>query len=121
MHRVCPSLAFLITTVALFGCASRGGFPLASWRFPIDGDVHSISRPDLAAAIAEADADRIWGVHIINRNHVRVDIGDDVHEVGNYDERGRYYTERIHGGPMYVIVTRVGGKWERGGAIITTY
>jgi hypothetical protein len=119
MHRLHGSLAFLITTAALFGCASRGGFPPDSWRFPIDGDVHSISRSDLAAAIAEANADRIWRVHVIDRNHVRVDISDDWHEGPDYEHLG--HSVRFHGEPMYVIVTRVHGRWESGGAVVSTY
>jgi hypothetical protein len=75
----------------------------------------------LAAAIAAANADRIYGAHIIDRNHVRVDISDDIHDVGDYDERGRYYVKRLHGDPMYVDVRRARGKWEGGDAVITTY
>lgn len=107
--------------MTVFGCASKGGFSPQSWKFPVDGKVSSITHAELAAAIAAANPERIWAVHVIDRNHVRVDISDDVHKVGNYDEGGRYYTEHIHGEPMYVIVTRIGGKWERGGAYITTY
>ncbi len=115
------SVALLISGITLVGCASRGGFSPESWRFPVDGKVSAISRAELAAAIAATQADRIWAVHVIDRNHVRVDISDDIHDVGNYDERGRYYVERLHGNPMYVVVTRASGKWERGDAIITTY
>ena len=121
MRPLSVSLTLLITGVTLFGCATRGGFSPQSGKFPVDGKISSISRPDLAAAVAAAAADRIWAVHVIDRNHVRADISDDIHDVGNYDERGRYYVERLHGNPMYVVVTRTGGKWERGDAIITTY
>jgi hypothetical protein len=95
VHRLYPSLASLISSVALFGCASRAGAPPESWRFPIEGNVSSISRADLAAAIAAANATRVYRVHVINPNRVRVDISDDLHVVGNYDERGRYFTERF--------------------------
>jgi hypothetical protein len=121
MRRLNASLALLISCIAVCGCASKGGFPPASWKFPIDGRVSSISRSDLSAAIAAADADRIYGVHVISRNHVRVDISDDIHDVGDYDESGRYYIKRLRGHPMYVDIRRVGGKWESGGAVITTY
>jgi len=121
MRHLNSSLALLISGMTFFGCASRGGFSPQSWKFPIDGKVSSISRADLAAAIAAADATRVYAVHVISRNRVRVDIGDDLHEVGNYDENGRYYIKRFHGDPMYVIVTRRGNQWESGGAIITTY
>jgi len=115
------SVALLISCMTLCGCASRSGFSPQSWKFPIDGRVNSISREDLVAAIAAANADRIYSVHVIDRNNVRVDISDDIHDVGNYDERGRYYVERLHGNPMYVDIRRAGGKWERGDAVITTY
>jgi len=120
MRRFNSSVALLIG-MTLLGCANRGGFSAQSWKFPVDGKVSSISRGDLAAAIAAANADRIWAVHVINRDHVRVDISDDIHDVGNYDERGRYYVERLHSAPMYVDVTRRGAKWESDGAVITTY
>ena len=107
--------------MALLGCAGRGGFSPESWKFPVDGKVSSISRADLAAAIAAAEADRIWAVHVLDRNHVRVDISDDVHDVGEYEERGRYFLRRFHGDPMYVTVTRTNGKWESHGFTITTY
>jgi hypothetical protein len=121
MRSLSSSAALLISCIALCGCASKGGFPPQSWKFPIDGRVSSISRADLAAAIAAAEADRIWAVHVIDRNHVRVDISDDIHDVGNYDERGRYYLQRFYGDPMYVTVKRTRGKWESRGATITTY
>jgi len=107
--------------MSLLACVSRPGVSAGSRNWPVDGKVSSISRADLAAAIAAANADRVYGVHVIDRNHVRVDISDDVHDVGNYDERGRYYVERFHGNPMYVTVTRKSGKWESGDAVITTY
>ena len=121
MRRVNSSVALLISFIALCGCTSKGGFPPQSWKFPIDGRVSSITRADLAAAIAAASADRIYGVHVISRNHVRVDISDDIHDVGDYDETGRYYVKRFHGDPMYADVRRVAGKWENTGAVITTY
>jgi hypothetical protein len=114
-------IGLLVTSVTLFGCAHDSGFSPQSWKFPIDGNVSSISRTDLAAAIAAANSKRIYGVHVIDRNHVKVDISDDLHKVGNYDERGHYYVQRIHGDPMYVMVTRRHGKWEDDGAIVTTY
>jgi hypothetical protein len=115
------SVALLISSVTLCGCAGRPAASSASWDFSVEGNVSSVSRADLAAAIAAADAARVYRVHVINRNRVRVDISDDLHEVGDYDEKGRHFVERFHGEPMYVIVTRAGGKWECGGAIITTY
>jgi hypothetical protein len=75
----------------------------------------------LAAAIAVADATRIYRVPVINRNRVRVDVSDGIHTVGDYDERGRYFLRRFHGEPDYLIITRVAGKWERGGIVLTTY
>jgi hypothetical protein len=68
-----------------------------------------------------ANATRVYRVRVINRNRVRVDISDDLHEVGDYDEKRRYFLRRFHGEPMYVIVKRVGGKWESHGFIVTTY
>ena len=121
MRRLNSCVALLISCIALCGCTSRGGFPPDSWKFPIDGRVSSITRADLAAALAAANADRIFGVHVISRYHVRVDISDDIHDVGDYDEKGRYYVKRFHGDPMYVDIKRVGAKWESGGAVITTY
>ncbi|PYL31319.1 MAG: hypothetical protein DMF39_03245 [Verrucomicrobia bacterium] len=121
MYRLYPVVVLLINSITLFGCASRSGFSPQSWQFPIDGKVSSISHVDLAAAIAAANAGPIYAVHIVSPNRVRVDISDDLHKVGNYDEKGRYYVKEFHGNPMYVVVTRVGGKWESGGAIITTY
>jgi hypothetical protein len=121
MYRLYSSLAAIISTVALFGCASSAGVSARSWDFPVEGSVSSISHVDLGAAIAAANATRVYRVRVINRDRVRVDISDDLHEVGDYDEKGRYFLRRIHGDPMYVIVTRIGGKWESGGAIITTY
>jgi hypothetical protein len=100
---------------------SEGGFSPESWQFPIDGKVSDISRADLAAAIAAAHAKRVYAVHVISRDRVRVDVSDDLHEVGDYDEKGRYFLRRFHGNPMYVIVTRVHGQWQGGDAIITTY
>ncbi|MEY2507989.1 MAG: hypothetical protein QOH01_2318 [Verrucomicrobiota bacterium] len=115
-------VALLIAGMTLFGCVSEQGFSPQSWKFPIDGKVSSISRADLGTAVAAADSKRIYGVHVIDRNHVKVDISDDLHKVGHYDERGRYYIQRIHGDPMYVMVTRRHGKWDQGdGAIVTTY
>src|SRR6267378_4134083 len=110
MYRLYSVVAVLISSITLFGCASRSGFSPQSWQFPIDGKVSSTSHADLAAAIAAANADRIYAVHVISPNRVRVDISDDLHEVGNFDKKGRYYVERLHGDLMYVIVTRVGGK-----------
>ena len=121
MRRFTLSVTLLISGIALCGCANRGGFSPESWKFPVDGKVSSLSRSDLETAVAAANAKRIWAVHVIDRNHVRVDISDDLAEVGNYDERGRYYIQRFHGNPMYVIVTRIHGKWNAGGAILTTY
>ena len=121
MCRLYSAIGMLMSSVTLFGCAHNSGFSPQSWKFPVDGKVSSLSYADLAAAIAAADADRVYGVHVIDRNHVKVDISDDFHKVGNYDEKGRYYIERIHGDPMYVMVTRRPRKWERDGAIITTY
>jgi hypothetical protein len=120
MRLLNSSVAFLVG-VALFGCASKGGFSPDSWKFPVDGKVSSISHSDLATAIAAANADRIWGVHVIDRNHVQVDLSDDVAEVGDYDENGKYFVRRFHGDPMRAIVTRVHGKCERGGTLLTTY
>jgi len=119
VYRLYSVVAVLISGVTLFGCANRSGFSPQSWQFPIDGKVGSISHADLAAAIVAAD--RIYAVHVISLHRVRVDISDDLHKVGNYYEKGRYYVEEFHGDPTYVVVTRVGGKWESGGAIITTY
>src|SRR6266536_6224645 len=110
MYRLYPVVAVLISSSTLFGCANRSGFSPQSWQFPIDGKVSSISHAGLAAAIAAANADRIYAVHVISPRRVRVDISDDLHKVGNYDEKGRYYVEEFHGDPMYVVVTRVGGK-----------
>jgi hypothetical protein len=115
------SIALLTGAMVLFGCASKGGFSPDSWKFPVDGKVSSISHSDLAAAIAAANSDRIWGVHVIDRNHVQVDLSDGVNDVGDYDERGRYFVRRFHGDPMRTIVTRVGGEWERGGTMLTTF
>ena len=121
MRILSPSVALLIGGMTLSGCASKGGFSPDSWKFPVDGKVSSISHADLAAAIAAANTDRIWGVHVIDRNHVQVDLSDDMAAVGDYDERGRYFVRRFHGDPMRVIVTRVGGKWKSGGTMVTTY
>jgi hypothetical protein len=121
MYRLYPSLAAIISSVTLFGCASSSGVSARSWDFPVDGNVGSISHADLAAAIAAANATRVYRVRVINRDRVRVDISDDLHELGDYDEKRRYFLRRFHGDPMYVIVTRAGGKWESGGSIITTY
>jgi len=121
MYRLYSAVALLISSITLFGCATRSGFSPTSWAFPIEGKVSSISRTDLAAAIAAANSPRVYRVHVINRNRVRVDISDDLHEVGDYDEKGRYFLRRFHGNPMYVIVTRVRGRWEGGDAIITSY
>lgn len=121
MRALSSFVALLFGAMTLCGCASEGGFSPKSWKFPIDGKVSSISRADLGAAIAAANSDRIYGVHVIDRNHVQVDLSDDVHDVGDYDERGRYFLRRFHGDPMRTIVTRVGGKWERGGTMVTTY
>ena len=121
MHRAFSSLVSLISCMSFLACASRPGVPTQSGNFPVDGRVSSISHADLAAAIAAANADHIYAVHVIDRNHVRVDISDDLHEVGNYDKRGRHYSERFHGEPMNVLVTRAGGKWESHGFTVTTY
>jgi len=121
MRPLTSFVALLVGGMTLCGCASKGGFSPQSWKFPIDGKVGSISRSDLGAAIAAANSDRIYGVHVIDRNHVRVDLSDDVHDVGDYDEKGRYFLRRFHGDPMRVIVTRVDGKWESGGIMVTTY
>src|SRR5438067_274937 len=121
MRRLYSVVVLLISSITLFGCASSSGFSPQRGSFPIDGKVSSISHADLAAAIAAANAYRIYAVHVISPHRVRVDISDDLHKVGNYDEKGRYYIEEFHGDPMHVVVTRVGGKWESGGAIITTY
>src|ERR1700676_2449471 len=86
MLRLYSSVALLISSIASFGCASRPGAPAGSWGFPVEGNVSSISRADLAAAVAAANATRVYRVHVINRNRVRVDISDDLHEVGNYDK-----------------------------------
>lgn len=118
---MCPFPLFVVLLlggVTLCGCASKGFSP-ESWKFPIDGKVTSISRAGLGEAIAAANADRIWRVHIIDRNHVRVDISDDWHRGPDYEHLGR--SVRFHGEPAYVIVTRVAGKWESGGATVTTY
>lgn len=116
--RIASVVLVLLLSVVLFGCASRGGFSPQSWKFPIDGKVSSISRADLAAAITSANADLIYGVHVIDRNNVRVDIGDNINEVVDYDERGRSYVKSLRGGPLYVPIRRVGGKWESGHAVI---
>jgi hypothetical protein len=121
MRPLTSFVALLISGMTLLGCASSGGFSPQSWKFPVDGKVDSISRADLAAAIAAADAKRVYAVHVIHRNRVHVDISDDIHDVGEWDERGRYILRRYHGDPMYTIVKRVHGKWENSGGIITTY
>src|SRR4051794_19295611 len=107
MRLLNSSAALLIGGLALFGCAGKGGFPPDSWKFAVDGKVSSISHSDLAAAIAAANTDRIWAVHVIDRNHVQVDLSDDVAVVGDYDENGKYFKRRFHGDPMRTIVARV--------------
>jgi hypothetical protein len=121
MRPLISFVALLMGGMTLCGCASEGGWSPQSWKFPVDGKVGSISHADLAAAIAAANTDRIWGVHVIDRNHVQVDLSDDVHDVGDYDENGKYFVRRFHGDPMRTIVTRVDGKWESGGIMVTTY
>src|SRR5256885_10318129 len=99
MYRLYSSLALLIT---LCDCASRPGASASAWNFPVEGNVSSISRADLAVAIDAANATRVYRVHVINRNRVRVDISDGLHEMGDYDEKCRYFLLRVHAEPAYV-------------------
>jgi hypothetical protein len=83
--------------------------------------VASISHTDLAAAIAAADAAKVYRVRVIDRNQVRVDVTDGLHIVGDSDERGQHVFHRFHGEPDYVIVKRVAGKWVSDGVTLVTY
>ena len=108
----------LLASIAFFGCAASFSNP-ASRDFPVVGNVSSISRSDLTAAIVAADAKRVYRVRVINRDRVRVDVSDDVHYGPDYEHPGR--SVRFHGEPAYIIVTRVRGHWQSAGAFISTY
>ena len=122
MHRSLVSrLAVVFSEMILFGCASTSSSSPGSWNFPVEGNVSSISHADLAAAIVAADATRIYRVRVMSRDRIRVDVSDGMHTVGDYDERGRHFLHRFRGEPDYVIVTRIAGKWESGGIVVSTY
>jgi|SRR6516164_11634194 len=107
MYRLCSLLAVIISSVVAFGCVSTSPISARSWDFRVQGNDSAISQADLAAAITAADAKRIYRVQVVSRNHVRVDVSDGLHNVGDYDEKGRYFVRRFHGEPDYVIVSLV--------------